>query len=282
MADLGAGRTKNMQDRLEQILHRKRAEVRELDGELVRLRQEARGLGRRSRSLVVALKKRERIALIAEVKRASPSAGAIAPGCDPVKQALLYVDAGADGISVLTDGPFFSGSGEDLRQIREAVDLPILRKDFILSEAQLYQSVILGADAVLLIVAALAKERLYELHSLAIDLDLAPLVEVHNRAELERALAIDAKLIGINNRDLRTFSIDLATTEQLIGSIPEGCVVVSESGIVSGRQAADLRSVGVDAILVGQALMQSPNPKEKVAEFYREGGTKGGWRPLGG
>ncbi|MDD2676759.1 MAG: indole-3-glycerol phosphate synthase TrpC [Methylacidiphilaceae bacterium] len=271
-----------MQDRLEQILHRKRVEALALDGELARLRQEARGLGRRSRSLAFALRKRERIALLAEVKRASPSAGAIAPGCDPVKQALLYVGAGADGISVLTDGPFFSGSGEDLRQIRASVDLPILRKDFILSEAQLYQSVILGADAVLLIVAALSQEGLYELHSLAIDLDLEPLVEVHNRVELERALAIDAKLIGINNRDLRTFTIDLATTEQLIGSIPEGRVVVSESGIVSGRQAAYLRSVGVDAILVGQALMRSHHPKEKVAEFYGEGGAKGGWRPPGG
>ncbi|MDD4932138.1 MAG: indole-3-glycerol phosphate synthase TrpC [Methylacidiphilaceae bacterium] len=271
-----------MQDRLEQILHRKRAEVLELDGDLARLRREARALSRRSRSLALALKKRERVGLIAEVKRASPSAGPIAPGCDPAKQALLYADAGADGISVLTDGPFFSGSWEDLRQVREAVDLPLLRKDFLLSEAQLYQSVILGADAVLLIVAALSEAQLRDLHGLAIDLDLEPLVEVHDRAELERAMAIDAKLIGINNRDLRTFSIDLATTEQLIGLLPEGRVAVSESGIVSGRQAARLRSLGVDAILVGEALMRSDNPKAKVAEFHREGGAKGGWRPPGG
>ncbi|VVM08398.1 indole-3-glycerol phosphate synthase [Methylacidimicrobium cyclopophantes] len=223
-------------------------------------------------------KKRESIGLIAEVKRASPSAGPIAPDCDPPKQAILYAEAGADGISVLTDSSFFSGSTEDLRRVREAVDLPLLRKDFILSEAQLYQSVILGADAVLLIVAALSSEELHDLYSLAVDLALEPLVEVHNEPELDRALALDAQLIGINNRDLRTFSIDLTTTERLIGFIPEDRVVVSESGVVHGTQAAYLGALGVDAILVGEALMRSEDPKAKAAEFRREATIQGGRR----
>ncbi|MGD9896307.1 MAG: indole-3-glycerol phosphate synthase TrpC [Candidatus Methylacidiphilaceae bacterium] len=270
-----------MQDRLQQILLRKRAEVQELEAEVVRLRREALAFKRRSRSLARALKKQEGIALVGEVKRASPSAGSIARECDPGTQALRYAAAGTDAISVLTDGPFFSGSLQDLRQVRDAVDLPLLRKDFVLSEVQLYQSVIWGADAVLLIVTALSQPQLYGLYSLAVDLDLEPLVEVHDRAELERALAIDAKLIGINNRDLRTFSIDLANTEQLIDLIPDERVAVSESGIVSGEQAAHLRSIGVDAILVGEALMRSTNPMAKVAELRSAAGKKGGRRPPG-
>ncbi len=270
-----------MQDRLEQILLRKRAEIEDLGSELERMRREARLSSRRFRSMAHALKKRECLTLIAEVKRASPSAGLIAPDCDPIQQALRYADAGAEAISVLTDGPFFSGSLEDLRRVRAAVDLPLLRKDFILSPAQLYQSVLWGADAVLLIVAALSPPELRDLHALAVDLGVEALVEVHDQAELDRALSIDATLIGINNRNLRTFSIDLATTERLVGSIPEHCVAVSESGIVSRSQAEHLRSLGIDAILVGEALMRSADPKAKVAELRRGAGESGERRPLG-
>ncbi|QSR83825.1 indole-3-glycerol phosphate synthase TrpC [Methylacidimicrobium sp. B4] len=268
-----------MQDRLQQILLRKRAEIADLGSDLERMRREARPSSRRLRSMARALKKRECVTLIAEVKRASPSAGPIAPDCDPIQQALCYADAGAEAISVLTDAPFFSGSLEDLRQVRAAVDLPLLRKDFILSPVQLYQSVLMGADAVLLIVAALSPPELRDLHALALDLALEPLVEVHDPAELDRALSIDAKLIGINNRNLHTFSIDLAATERLVGSIPEDRVAVSESGIVSGNQAGHFRSLGVDAILVGEALMRSANPKAKVAELRRGAGEKGERRP---
>lgn len=270
-----------MQDRLEQILLRKRMEIEGLGSELQRLRREAHLSKRRFRSMAHALRKKERLGLIAEIKRASPSAGPIAPDCDPGRQAVLYADAGADAISVLTDGPFFSGSLDDLRQVRNAVDLPLLRKDFVLSPAQLYQSVLSGADAVLLIVAALSPSELRDLHALAVDLGLEPLVEVHDPAELDRALSIDAKLIGMNNRNLRTFAIDLATSEQLVGAIPEDRVAVSESGILSGSQAERLRSLGVDAILVGEALMRSREPKAKVVELRGAGGEMGRRRPPG-
>ncbi len=270
-----------MQDRLGKILAQKRAEIEQLASRGELLRREARSLKRRFRSLSHALRKRECIGLIAEVKRASPSAGPIALDCDPGSQALLYAAAGADGISVLTDEPFFSGSVEDLCRVRKAVDLPLLRKDFLLSPVQLYQSVVLGADAVLLIVAALSAGELHDLHGLALDLGLEPLVEVHDEAELERALAVDAKLIGINNRDLRSFAIDLTTTERLVGRLPEDRVAVSESGIVSGIQAGRLRSLGVDAILVGEALMRATDPKAKVMELRKDATEKGGRRPPG-
>lgn len=281
IGNLRTGESRRMQDRLEQILHRKRVEIQKLGSELERWRRDVRVAERRHRSMARALKKRECLGLIAEVKRASPSAGPIAPECDPAKQALRYADAGADAVSVLTDEPFFSGSLEDLRRVRNAVDLPLLRKDFILSQAQLYQSVLAGADAVLLIVAALSLPELRDLHSLAVDLGLEPLVEVHDQAELDRALSIEAQLIGINNRNLRTFSIDLGTTERLASSIPEDRVAVSESGIVSWRQAGHLRSLGIDAILVGEALMRSTDPKAKVAELRGPAGEKGGRRPPG-
>ncbi|WP_202213150.1 indole-3-glycerol phosphate synthase TrpC [Methylacidimicrobium sp. AP8] len=269
-----------MENRLEQILRSKREEIAHFGSACDQWRKEALAAKRGFRSMARALKKQERIGVLAEVKRASPSAGPIAPDCDPVRQALLYAEAGADAISVLTDGPFFSGCAEDLRRIRQAVDLPLLRKDFVLSEVQLYQSVLLGADAVLLIVAALSTPELRRLHALALDLGLEALVEVHDPAELDQALGVGATLIGINNRDLRTFSIDLKTSERLAGAIPEDRVAVSESGIVSGTQAEHLRSLGIDAILVGEALMRSADPKAKLAEFRRSAGVRARRRPL--
>src|SRR5581483_5102186 len=162
------------------------------------------------------------IALIAEVKKASPSAGVICKDFDPVKIAREYEAAGASCLSVLTDEKFFQGSLDYLRQIREAVKLPLLRKDFIIDERQILEAIEWGADAILLIVAILTNEQLQKLHSLAIDAGLAVLVEVHDEAELERALKISPQLLGVNNRDLKTFKVDLATTEKLAKKIPVG------------------------------------------------------------
>lgn len=203
-------------------------------------------------------------ALIAEVKKASPSAGVIRPDFDPVGIARAYEAAGAACLSVLTDEKFFQGSLDHLRQIRAAVGLPLLRKDFILDERQLVESVEAGADAVLLIVAILSQEQLQRLHNLAAGAGLAVLVEVHDEAELERALAVGADLIGVNNRDLRTFRVDLSTTERVARRLAEWSartgrrpLLVAESGIHTRADVCRVRAAGADAILVGESLMRS-------------------------
>lgn len=203
-------------------------------------------------------------ALIAEVKKASPSAGVIRPDFDPVGIARTYEAAGAACLSVLTDEKFFQGSLDHLRQIRAAVRLPLLRKDFILDERQLVESVEAGADAVLLIVAILSQEQLRRLHDLATGAGLAVLVEVHDEAELGRALAVGAHLIGVNNRDLRTFRVDLSTTERVARRLHEWSsgagyrpLLVAESGIHTRADVQRVRAAGADAILVGESLMRS-------------------------
>jgi len=210
------------------------------------------------------------IRLIAEFKRASPSKGIIRDDLDPADVARFYEAAGASAMSVLTDGPFFSGSLGDLRAARAAVDLPLLRKDFILEWYQLLETRAAGADAVLLIVAALSDESLDSLQKSAKDLGLAALVEVHNEGELRRALATNAKLVGINNRDLHTFEVSLDTTTQLQAEIPSGIVVVGESGIHSRADALKLQEAGVDAMLVGEYLMQQPDPGNAARELLGE------------
>src|SRR5213596_1520289 len=180
------------------------------------------------------------IALIVEVKKASPSAGVICPDFDPVRIAKEYEAAGASCLSVLTDEKFFQGSLDYLRQIRQAVKLPLLRKDFIIDERQILEAIEWGADAILLIVAILGDSQLRRYHSLALEAGVAALVEVHDHAELERALAVGARLIGVNNRDLKTFKVDLATTERVAaklartsGDVPVPSILVAESGIHS-------------------------------------------------
>ena len=163
-------------------------------------------------------------------------------------------------MSVLTDGPFFQGSGDDLRSARAAVKIPVLQKDFVLDEYQLLEARALGADAILLIAAAIPGDELARLHERAAELGLAALVEVHDEAELERALAVRPRIIGINNRDLRTFRVDLATTFRLRPLIPPGTIVVSESGVRSRADAVRLQEAGVDAMLVGEGLMRQPDP----------------------
>ncbi|MBU6408885.1 MAG: indole-3-glycerol phosphate synthase TrpC [Verrucomicrobia bacterium] len=211
------------------------------------------------------------MALIAEVKRASPSAGVICADFDPARIAREYETAGASCISVLTDEKFFQGSLDYLRRVRQETGLPLLRKDFIIDERQIAESIEWGADAILLIVAILNDDRLRRFHALSVEAGLAALVEVHDENELQRALTIGATLIGINNRDLKTFTVDLATTEMLASKIPsrgnKAPLLVAESGIHTRADVDRLRRCGANAILVGESLLRGGNIQAKVREL---------------
>ena len=210
--------------------------------------------------------------LIAEVKKASPSAGVIRPDFDPVRIALDYKSAGADCLSVLTDEKFFQGSLQYLSAIRQAVQLPLLRKDFIIDERQILEAIEAGADAILLIVAILDDARLRRFHDLAHGAGLTVLVEVHDEAELDRTVAMGARLIGVNNRDLKSFKVDLATTERLADRLwgmrsPTDTLLVAESGIHTRADVERLRQCGARAILVGESLMRHADIPAKVREL---------------
>lgn len=207
------------------------------------------------------------LSLVAEFKRRSPSAGEIRDGATVAEIARAFEAGGAAALSVLTDEAHFGGSHEDLRAAREACELPILQKDFIVDRYQLYEAAVHGADAVLLIVAALSAEDLAALHDTARGLDLDCLVEIHNEEELEQALAIDADVLGINNRNLDDFSVDLGTTFELMPDVPAGKTVVSESGIADRATLEELEEKGVDAVLIGEALMRADDPEAKVREL---------------
>lgn len=208
------------------------------------------------------------LALIAEVKRASPSAGVIATNFDPIQVARQYEEAGADAISILTDERFFQGHLDYLSEIRAAVRLPLLRKDFTLDAIQIYEAAAHGADAILLIVAALPEPgELEHLLEVAADCQLDALVEVHTLRELDRALSTDAEIIGINNRDLSTFQVDLAVTETLSEQVPAGITLISESGIRTAADSRRVRACGADAILVGEALMRSDDIPRHAGEL---------------
>jgi indole-3-glycerol phosphate synthase len=208
------------------------------------------------------------ISLIAEFKRRSPSAGALAPdSVDVATQVAAYERGGAAALSVLTDEPHFGGSLADLRAARAACELPIIRKDFLVDPYQLYEAAVNGADAVLLIVAALSDESLRALHQEARSIDLDCLVEVHDAEELERALEAGAEVIGINNRNLDDMSVDIDTTFELMPDVPAGKTVVAESGISGREELEELDRRGVDAVLIGGALMSSPDPETKVREL---------------
>jgi indole-3-glycerol phosphate synthase len=211
------------------------------------------------------------ISLIAELKRASPSKGILAPHLDLFQVADIYAQNGASAISVLTDEKFFLGSLETLHQLRfeKQIELPLLRKDFIINASQIYQSRANGADAILLIAAALTDDALFaDLHALALELGLNPLVEVHDEAETERALKLkDVRLLGINNRNLATFEVSLETTERIRPMIPVNISVVAESGIFTAKDVERLSKANVDAILVGEALVTSEDIPTKVREL---------------
>jgi indole-3-glycerol phosphate synthase len=207
--------------------------------------------------------------LIAEHKRRSPSAGAIREDASCAEIVAAYERGGAAAVSVLTEEAHFGGSLADLRAARAATELPILRKDFTVDPYQLYEAKIAGADAVLLVVGSLRPGELAALHALAGDLDLDAVVEVSNDEELEAALDVDADVLGINNRDLEDFTVDLQRTFDLIADVPAGKVVVSESGIHTRHQIEELEGVGVDAVLIGETLMRAADPEGAVRELTR-------------
>jgi len=252
---------------------------------LAALRQPPGG-GGRAGALAQRVGSSKGMALIAEVKKASPSAGVICPNFDPVRIAQAYEAAGASCLSVLTDEKFFQGSLDYLRQIRAAVKLPLLRKDFIIDERQILEAIEWGADAILLIVAILTDEQLAQFHALASEAGLAALVEVHDEAELDRALKIAPALIGVNNRNLKTFQVDLGTTERLAAKIEDGSwklattsvpssilhppsspLLVAESGIHTRADVERLQRCGAGAILVGESLVKQGDIGAKVREL---------------
>ena len=262
---------------LDTIIEQKRREIAGLAAHPIAagdLRDALRRRGQQ-RDFLAALRQPRHgdIALIAEVKKASPSKGVICPDFDPVRIAKEYEAAGASCLSVLTDEKFFQGSLDYLRQIRAAVKLPLLRKDFIIDERQILEAIEWGADAILLIVAILDDARLKHFHTLATEAGLAALVEVHDEGELNRVMALGASLIGVNNRNLKTFMVDLATTENLAAKLfsspaaRHSTLLVAESGIDSRADVERLARCGAKAILVGESLMRHGNIGEKAREL---------------
>ncbi|HUA37181.1 MAG TPA: indole-3-glycerol phosphate synthase TrpC [Candidatus Sulfopaludibacter sp.] len=277
---------------LDKIVEEKKREVAKLPARVIAagdLRDALLERGER-RDFLAALRQPRRgdIALIAEVKKASPSAGIICKDFDPVRIAKEYEAVGASCLSVLTDEKFFQGSLDYLRQIREAVKLPLLRKDFIIDERQILESIEWGADAILLIVAILRDEQLGRFHSLAMEAGLAALVEVHDEAELARALKVSPALMGVNNRNLKNFKVDLMTTKLIAAKLDRGTgvppvsnsknengdrqyacptLLVAESGIHTRADVERLKQCGASAILVGESLMKGGDIKSKVREL---------------
>ena len=207
--------------------------------------------------------------LVAEHKRRSPSAGSIREGASCAEVVRAYERGGAAAVSVLTEEAHFGGSLADLREARDATELPLLRKDFTIDPYQLYETKAVGADAVLLVVGSLEPRQLASLYGLARDLDLDAIVEIHAAEELERALEVDCDVIGINNRDLEDLTVDIERTFDLLADVPAGKVVVSESGIHARHQIDELEQVGVDAVLIGETLMRAPDPEAAVRELTR-------------
>ncbi|MNI00345.1 Indole-3-glycerol phosphate synthase [compost metagenome] len=217
--------------------------------------------------LAVTQRKNRELGLIAEVKKASPSKGLIREDFHPVSLAQAYERAGADCISVLTDESYFQGSNDYLKAVRQAVKVPLLRKDFTIDETQIYEARLIGADAILLIAAILTTDQMKRFLRLSSDLGLDALVEVHDQEELDRALELDTQLIGINNRNLKSFVTDLRTTEELVKGMPVGKTVVSESGISSVEDVAYLRSIGAHAMLIGEHFMRQPSIEQAVHDL---------------
>lgn len=250
---------------LDEIIAHKCREIAPLRARYARWRAPAAPPPRRD---FAAALRRPGVSLIAEFKRRSPSRGALAAGADPAAAARAYEAAGAAALSVLTDARFFGGGLEDLRAARGATSLPTLRKDFILEPCQVAESAgPQGPDCLLLLAAALREDDLRALRLLAAACGQAALVEVHDEAELERALAAGAQIVGINNRDLRTFAVSLDTALRLAPKVPPSRLVVAESGVHSREDVLRLEAAGVNAILVGEALMSAPDPARKAAEL---------------
>ena len=262
----------DLPDILAKIIQRKQSEVAERRSQVPfnQLEVQAARLPP-ARGFVTALRhamSTGRPAVIAEVKKASPSAGVLRETFDPQEIARSYERGGAACLSVLTDRDFFQGSDRDLRLARAACALPVLRKDFIVDPYQIYESRVLGADCVLLIVSALDDQALPALYMLARELGLDVLVEVHDRDELARALALNIDVVGINNRNLRTFQTSLETTFSMLDLIPPSSLVVTESGIHTAQHVAAMRARGVHAFLVGEAFMRAPDPGQQLSQLF--------------
>lgn len=263
----------NTPDILKKIIQRKADEIAEREQKLslddVRQRLEAAPVVRGFVDAIRSKLASGKAAVIAEVKKASPSKGVIRADFRPADIARSYEQGGAACLSVLTDIDFFQGSDEYLQQARAACSLPVLRKDFIIDPYQVYEARAIGADCILLIAACLSDAQMRELSTLAVELGMDVLVEVHDGDELMRMLPLNLPLVGINNRNLRTFETRLETTLELLEQIPEGHIVVTESGIHTSQDVALMREHGVNSFLVGEAFMRAEKPGEKLAELFK-------------
>ncbi len=256
---------------LNKIIEEKRKEV-EKSKELIPkkdIKEKAYAMGIKS-TFKKNISRKGHVNLIAEVKKSSPSKGIIRHDFNPLQIALSYQAAGAAAISVITDERFFDGKLEYLSQIKERVTIPVLRKDFIIDDYQIYESAANGADAILLIAHILTQEELNRFYSLAKELGMDVLIESHSEEDLQKALATPAHILGINNRDLSNFVVDIETTQRLIRLIPENKTIVSESGIETYEQVMFLKSLGVNAVLIAEAFMRADNIGDKVRELMRE------------
>jgi indole-3-glycerol phosphate synthase len=261
-----------MADILEQIVEVKHQEVqaarKRKSLEAVRADAEARVL---TRDFVGAMRSKMAVgqaAVIAEVKKASPSKGVLRPDFIPADIAQSYAEHGAACLSVLTDQSFFQGCADYLKQARASCDLPVLRKDFMVDAYQIYESRAMGADCILLIAACLDDAQMRDLEAIALSLNMAVLIEVHDGAELDRALALRSPLLGINNRNLKTFEVSLDTTLGLQARVPADRLLVTESGITSAADVQRMRQAGVHAFLVGEAFMRAPEPGQALAQWF--------------
>jgi indole-3-glycerol phosphate synthase len=259
-------------DILKKILQRKQQEIAERSKRLpINLLQQLAENAEPVRGFVEAIERKlaaGQSAVIAEVKKASPSKGVLREDFQPAEIALSYENGGAACLSVLTDKDFFQGHEDYLKQARTACQLPVIRKDFIIDPYQVFEARAIGADCILLIVAALDDDQLEQLSQLAIQLDMDVLVEVHNEEELHRALVLNLPLIGINNRDLHTFETSLETTIKLLNFIPDETIVITESGILGKEDVTFMREHGVNGFLVGEAFMRADEPGEALANLF--------------
>ncbi len=264
-----------MSDILNKIVEVKREEIaaarKKVSLEAMRADAESRVLTRDFEGALRARVAAGGAAVIAEVKKASPSKGVLREDFIPADIAQSYADHGAACLSVLTDRQFFQGSPDYLKQARASCDLPVLRKDFMVDAYQVYESRAMGADCILLIAACLDDAQMADLEAIARSLDMAVLVEVHDGAELDRALRLKTPLVGINNRNLRTFEVSLSTTLNLLPKVPADRLLVTESGILSRADVQTMRGAGVHAFLVGEAFMRAPDPGEALASLFGAG-----------
>ena len=252
---------------LERVTAARRADAarRRADGALQLAQAASRAAGA-ARDFTAALS-RPGLSLIAEIKRASPSVGEIAPGANPSTLASAYEEGGASAVSVLTEPDHFRGSLDDLRQARSACRLPVLRKDFLCEPLHVWEARAAGADAILLIVAALTQTELVSLSDLATDLGMSALIEVHSAAEIDRAVLAGARIVGINTRDLTTLEVDPQVVAKLLPHVPDGVLTVGESGVKTRADVEALEGAGVDAVLVGETVMRAPDPAAKIREL---------------